>query len=64
MMRRIGWGSSLTTVGVARIFSSSASWGRSSTSMTIISYCPASSCSQILRRLAIACCDRGVCPVT
>ena len=54
MIRRIGSGSSFTTVGVARIFSSSASWGRSRTSMTTRSYRPCSSSSQIRRRLSMA----------
>ena len=45
--RRSGGGSCLISVGVARIFSSSASCGCSRTSMISSSYCPSSSWSQM-----------------
>src|ERR1041385_1405093 len=62
--RRQGGGTLLMSVGVARIFSSSASCGFSSTSMICSSYWPASSCSQILRRFITARSARGFDPVT
>src|SRR5690606_15569499 len=62
--RRSGGGSRLMSVGVARIFSSSASCGFSSTSMIWSSYWPRRSSSQMRRRFAMAFSARGVLPVT
>jgi hypothetical protein len=62
--RLSGGGSCLISVGVARIFSSSARCGCSRTSTISSSYRPSSSCPQIRLRLSIAIFVRGLVPVT
>jgi hypothetical protein len=64
MMRRIGSGSFRTSVGIATIWSSRASFGLRTRSMTSISYWPGRCFSHSRFRLSIAAIDFGDWPAT
>src|SRR4051794_29799285 len=62
MIRLIGCGNRLTSVGTATIWSPRASWGCFSRSMTSISYLPERCSSQIISRFRRAAAARALCP--